>query len=224
MPRKRPLTIFLVFFCVFVAPDVLKLFPHTDALVDTSTWVQDLMTQGLASSTLFIAVAMACSLVRDAYRWLTGTPTTPTPAQLEDGTVATKPSHELAVLEVGVVCAEPPAASDTSTAETDSTQTQTTTRSKIIGLVFGSLFFANEVARHGIVSRELPWWENLGVVLLFILRGFGVIFCLALLMFGVWVTRRVTPATAAAPVEVLFERTLPEEQQEKEMVSTTEKA
>ncbi|KAJ7746010.1 hypothetical protein B0H16DRAFT_1462601 [Mycena metata] len=234
-PRKCSLTTFLVFSCIFLAPSVLKLLPHTDALVDATTWVAELLTQGLASFAFFMAVFATCGLASDAYRWLTGAavePTTPTPAQLEDGTAAATPSHELAVLEAEVAGAEPHAAPDSSssTTETDPTQTQATTTGKILALIFGSVFFAYEVAQRGVVSSELPWWENLGAGLLFILRGFEVIFGLAVvLMFGVWVTRRATPGASAVaplvPAEVLFEGTLPEEEQEETMPATdSEKA
>ncbi|KAJ7030199.1 hypothetical protein C8F04DRAFT_1114201 [Mycena alexandri] len=224
MPRKRSITTVLVFFCIFLAPSVLKLFPHTDAVVEASTWVAEMVIQGLASFSLFIAVAMACSLASDAYRWLTGAtaePTTPTPAQLEDGTTAT-PLHDLAILEAEVAGAKPPAP-DSSSSATES-DTQRTTAGDIIALIGGSAFFAYEFAQREVVSLDKSWLENVGAGLLFILRGFEVIFGLALLlMFGAWVTRSrsgASTATApAAPVEVLFEGTLPEE----EMMLTTEK-
>ncbi|KAJ7746021.1 hypothetical protein B0H16DRAFT_1462610 [Mycena metata] len=228
MSRKRCLTIFLVFCCIFLAPGGLKLLPRTNALVDASTWVAERITQGLACLALVLAVCAACGLASDAYWWLTDTgatvkpTTTPTPAQLEDGTAAATPPHELVVLEVEVAGAEPPtAAPNTSTTETDSTQTQTSTGGKILGLVLGSVFFAYEVARRGVVSRGLPWWENVGAVLLFILRGFEVIFWLAvLLMIGVGVARRARAAALPEEEEVLFEETL-EGQPEPEMVPTT---
>ncbi|KAJ7046171.1 hypothetical protein C8F04DRAFT_1063538 [Mycena alexandri] len=214
MPRKRSITTVLV---------VLKLFPHTDAVVEASTWVAEMVIQGLASFSLFIAVAMACSLASDAYRWLTGATAepTPTPAQLEDGTTATS-LHDLAILEAEVAGAEPPAPdSSSSTTESD---TQRTTAGDIIALIGGSAFFAYEFAQREVVSLDKPWLENVGAGLLFILRGFEVIFGLALLlMFGAWVTRSRSGASTAtvlaAPVEVLFEGTLPEE----EMMLTTEK-
>ncbi|KAJ7046190.1 hypothetical protein C8F04DRAFT_341413 [Mycena alexandri] len=217
LTRKRSLYTFLVFFCIFLAPSVLNLFPHTNAVVEASTWFAEMVVQGLASFAIFLAVSTACSLASDAYRWLTGTTVAPipTPAQLEDGTIAT-PLHELAILEAEISGAEPPAP-DTSSSTTES-GTQTTTAGKVAVLICGSVFFAYDLARREVVSLHKPWLENVGAGLLFILRGFEVIFGFGLLLiFGAWVTHARRPtsgaSTATAPaasVEVLFEGTLPE--------------
>ncbi|KAJ7159694.1 hypothetical protein C8R46DRAFT_1108906 [Mycena filopes] len=231
MPRKRSCTIFLVFFFLFLAPALLKLSPHTEFLSE-ALWVGDGLMQALASVGVFTAIVAACSLAGDAYRWLTGRGTAveesavpmATPSALEAGTAT--PSLELAALEVevGALSTLP---SPQSTTETMNA-VQSTAAGKLAVMLVGSAFFTYELCvRRQLVAigGDKPWYEDAGVALLFVFRGFEVLVGLALvLMVGAWVTKKARSAPAAESVEVLFEGELSEDAAlVEETVATTEK-
>ncbi|KAJ6568925.1 hypothetical protein B0H19DRAFT_1134239 [Mycena capillaripes] len=209
--RKRNVVFFLAALLFLLAPDVLRSYPQTVAMGDAFSWAGNKFMQGLASGAFFFAVCFACWLVSDAYRWLTGasaeTSSTPSPthAELEDGTVS--PMHELEVLEAEVAGAQPPIVPKSTSAFTP------TTGGKLTALLVCGIFF--EFYIYGVVSREKPLMENVSAALLYILRGWEVIFfAFVVLLLGAWVVKSRSAAAAAAtpPVELLFEGILPEDE------------
>ncbi|KAJ7615243.1 hypothetical protein DFH06DRAFT_1307302 [Mycena polygramma] len=230
LTRRCNLMIFTVVFVFFLAPEVMRSYPQTVALAGVFSWAGDKFLEGLASGAFLVAVCMACSLTGDAYRWLTGAHTeesTPTPAQLEAGT-ASRDLHELEVLEAEVAGTAPPAVS---TSSADKEKVKLTTGRKIWTLLTSSVVFGYQFFQQGVVSPETPLLDNVCATLLYILRGWEVIFVgFLLLMLGAYITksrsRSAAAAEAAAPAEVLFEGTLPEEEETpvvKDDVAGTEK-
>ncbi|KAJ7615215.1 hypothetical protein DFH06DRAFT_1484012 [Mycena polygramma] len=231
LTRRCNVMIFTVVFVFFLAPEVMRSYPQTVALADAFFWAGDKFLEGLASGAFLVAACMACSLTGDAYRWLTGAHTeesTPTPAQLEAGT-ASRDLHELEVLEAEVAGTEPPVASTPTAPGIE--KIKLTTGRKIWTLLTSSVVFGYQFFQQGIVSPETPLLDNVSATLLYILRGWEVIFvAFLLLMLGAYVaksrSRSAAAAEAVAPAEVLFEGTLPEEEETpvvKEDVTGTQK-
>jgi hypothetical protein len=218
MFRRRYLIILCAFFLFFFAPEYLKSYPQTAALADAFTWASERFMQGIASLAFFFAVCAAGLLVYDAYRWVTGAPAAetvpaPTPAELEDGTATQL--HDLAVLEAEVAGAEPPPSP--SSAKSDDATWHTTTAGNVMMLVLHSVVFGYEFFMHEVVSLDKPLMENVGATLLYILRGWEVLFVgFVLFVASAWIAK--SPSAAAAvplpPDEVLFEGTLLDEEED----------
>jgi hypothetical protein len=216
--RRRYVVIFCAFFLFFLAPEYLKSYPQTATLADAFTWASERFMQGIASLAFFFAICASCLLACNAYRWVTGAPAAetvpaPTPAALEDGTATQL--HDLAVLEAEVAGAEPPLSS--SSAKSDDATWHTTIGGNVMMLVLSSVIFGYEFLTHEVVSLDKPLMENVGATLLYILRGWEVLFVgFVLFMAGAWIakSRSAAAATPLPPDEVLFEGTLPDEEEE----------
>ncbi|KAJ6505386.1 hypothetical protein C8R45DRAFT_1091117 [Mycena sanguinolenta] len=204
--------IFLISNFLFpLSPTILRRYPgpYTTPLADVLAWLVDKVAQGLVSLAFTFALVLGSSLAHDAYRWLTGAaaaaPASPSPLKLEEG-AATTP-----VAQPVVEGTPAPASSNKSLI----------VAAKIVGVLFFSacvpgIFF---LYTNGLISSSKSLMENVGAVLLYLLRGWEVLFVFWL--FGFVVVRvlvylGVVPPPPAAQtqtvaLEVLFEGTLPEE-------------
>jgi hypothetical protein len=210
MPRRRTIICFTVVLLYHIAPDLLRHSPYTAPLADAVEWLGDRIMQGYASAAFFLAVCAACSLVYDAYQWLTGrsaeaTPApAPTPAELEEG--AATHAYRLAVLEAEVAGTLPPPPPPPTSTLSTSAAAQATPGRKILLLVGSTAFFAWGLSADGVVSLEKPLLENFGAVAVYLLRGWEVVFLSVLVGMGVaWRQRQVREAADAPPAEVLFD-------------------
>ncbi|KAJ7115285.1 hypothetical protein C8R44DRAFT_855319 [Mycena epipterygia] len=211
MQRKSFVFIFVGTFLLFLAPTVLESYPQTAALASALTWVGNKVSQGVTTFIFLIAVCMLSSLVGDFRAWLTSTaaPITPTPAELEDGT-ATPPS-ELPVPDAAAAAAAAAAATPTEPAA----NAKPSTLRAILTLICSGVYFAFDFFQRDIVSLDKPLLENVGAALLFLLRGFEIIFVMFLVLvvgarlaMGSRSARRAAvaeAAAAAAPPTVLFD-------------------
>jgi len=217
---KRFFTSFAAWVLFFLAPDLLRLYPHpyTAALADGCAWAGDKAKQGLASLTFLFAVAAACQLTLNAYRWITDAsapapaPAPPTPAALEEG---------LTVLEVEVGPAPshalPSPSSGTTTSSNAISGAHATTGGLILIVLLSTLFFVWQfffVHRNEIISPARPVLENVGAAALWILRGWEVVFVAGMVAAAVgWVRKKRAAALEAEPTNVLFEGGLTEEEE-----------
>ncbi|KAJ6505443.1 hypothetical protein C8R45DRAFT_923720 [Mycena sanguinolenta] len=179
--------------------------------------------QGMASFVFFTALILGCGLAFDVYWGLAGAAApasvSPSPTQLEEG-AATTTEIQPAVVEAnseGTLAAAPVPASS---------KKAPTLPGKIGGFLLCSGFTAWDFfVTTDLVSPSKPFMENIGDVLLYLLRRWEVLFLiLPLACVAAWVHKRyLTPAavTQAVP-EVLFEGTLPKENETEK--KQTEKA
>jgi hypothetical protein len=206
-------------FLFFLAPTILRLYPalpYSAPLADGFEWAGDKIAQGLSSLLLLSSMLLVCFLASAAYRWLIGThvpiPTpapaatpTPTPAQLEEGIVVPEYAS--------------PAALTTSLASATCTT--------LLWLVGSAAYIAWDLLfrmRTPVLDPAHSVLENTGAALLYFLRGWEVVFVLALFALAVrWVWAncgsgsgegavRLADVDSRAPTEVLFDGTQVEEE------------
>jgi hypothetical protein len=213
----------LVLILFFLAPALMdRYYPEAPALARATVgWFRDTLSRGFAALTFLAAIYNICSLSSDAYKWLSGlrsaSPATG-PIALEDGTAEP---------------VEPTLPSGTGSEAAPETPAEAEAKPSLFGRIFSllscSYFFIQQWFIDGIVSLKRPLLENLGSVLLYILRGFEVLFALFLIMvFVAWVKQSssgaaaaegVTAAPAPAPAPVLFDDGVPTKE-EKEYMQT----
>ncbi|KAJ6505502.1 hypothetical protein C8R45DRAFT_972894 [Mycena sanguinolenta] len=225
MRLARAFTFNIASFLFFISPAILRRYPgpYTTSIADVLALLGDKFMQGMASFAFFTALILGAGLAFDAYRGLTGAAApasvSPSPTQLEEG-AATTTEIQPAVVEAnaeGTPAAAPVPASSKKTP---------TLAGKIGGFLLCSGFTAWDLfVATDLVSSSKPLAENVGDVLLYLLRGWEVLFfILCLTCVAAWVHKRyLAPAavTQAAP-ELLFEGTLPEENETEK--KQTEKA
>jgi len=209
----------------FLAPEALRFHPYTAPLADVVAWLGDRVVQGITAVAFFFAIYAGTSIACDAWRWISGvstdTPTTsphptPTPTvsptELEEGTAIPAVAPE-AQENSAAASAPAPAAPSPATP-------QATLCGKLLLLILSSAFFAWDLLSRHIVSSEKPLLNNTADTLLYMLRGWEVVFLMVAVSVSVSWARikfaaRATARAAAEPVEVLFEGTLPEEETNK---------
>ncbi|KAJ6505387.1 hypothetical protein C8R45DRAFT_1209155 [Mycena sanguinolenta] len=206
-------TFLIAEFLFIFSPTILRRYPgpYTTPLADVLAWLVDKFMQGLGSLSFSIALFLGSSLANDAYRGLTGAaapaPGSPSPMELEEG--AATPPEAQPTAEVTPTAAPVPVSSN-----------KTLVAGKILGVLFFSACvpFFLFLFTNGLISSSKPLMENVGALLLYLLRGWEVLFVFGLLGFVVVrvllylgvVPSAVAQTRTAAP-EVLFEGTLPEE-------------
>ncbi|KAJ7464051.1 hypothetical protein FB451DRAFT_1264532 [Mycena latifolia] len=155
----------------FLVPAVLESYPVTGSINDVLAWAGDKFMLGLAALALIGGTWTFVSLARDAHRWLNSVPEdweAPTPAALEDGTL--RSPHAI------------PGGGD---ADADSPPASSIRNDPIIKVLRAALtvgFIASQLVRREVVSLGAPLLDNAGATLLFLLRGFEVLFVVALLL------------------------------------------
>ncbi|KAF7367799.1 hypothetical protein MSAN_00844100 [Mycena sanguinolenta] len=228
MKLSKAFTFYVSIFLFFLSPSLLRLYPgpYTTPLADVVDWLGNKVTQAIAALALLAALTLGSSLTYDTYRWLTGgaapVPATPSPTELEEGT-ATTPEAQSVAVEANAESTPAAAAVPVSSKKSK----QPTLAGKIGGFLFSSGFVAFDLfTTNGLISSSKPLVENVGDVLLYLLRGWEALFLIMTLACAMaWVHKRyLAPAavTQAAAPEVLFEGTLPEENENAE--KQTEKA
>jgi hypothetical protein len=211
----------LVIFTIFVTtitftPLLIDLYyPQATSVRAAFVWARNTFARGFAALTLLGAIYNICSLSSDAYKWLSGLRSTSPatgPIALEDGT------------------AEPPVPAVPT--DTDASTEAPAPKPSVIGRIFSlascSYYFIQQWYLDDIVSLKRPLLENLGSVLLYILRGFEVLFALFLiLVFVMWMKKGSSDVAAAegvpaapapaAPVQVLFDDGVPTKEEKEYM-------
>ncbi|KAJ6605363.1 hypothetical protein DFH09DRAFT_1121249 [Mycena vulgaris] len=213
--RKRLGISVLLLVLFAIAPDILRSYPQTAALAVGLDWLWEKCNEGAAALNFVVAVYIWYSVMSDLRAWFTGAPreSIPTPAELEDGTARAHTLHELSVLEAEVAGTEPPTPPTPEVVASATTTTRDIAWAIVSTLLFLYLFF-----RHDATVLEGPPLEIIGTVAVYILHGLEVLLVALILLGGVrWFTgigwsaadafgaTTQSEATAAAPVEVLFD-------------------
>ncbi|KAJ6472543.1 hypothetical protein C8R45DRAFT_1013294 [Mycena sanguinolenta] len=225
MRLAKTLAFHISLFLFFLSPSILRLYPgpYTTPLADAVGWLADRIMQGVASFAFLFALTFGAIIACKFYQWLTSAaapaPSSPSPTELEEGTATTL-----------ATAVEPDADGTPAAAPAPASWSHSPTlASVIIGFLLSSGYVAWDVFfTNGLISSSKSVLENVGDVLLYLLRGWEVIFVSVLV--GCVVVRVLRTAqwavveteTQTAAPEVLFEGTLPEEDESTE--KQTEKA
>lgn len=178
---------YLVFILLLICFHIVAASPATAPMAAAFTSMGaagDRLVEGFTILALIRVATLLYSLVRNAHTQLIGGPAatpTPTPAQLESGDAPTL--HELM----------------------RRAEVNKTTMGKLVSLTLAinCLASIHYISEHDIVSimfLKKPLLENLGAILLFILRGLEVVF-ISLLLIGTvaWLVWRGIRSAEAAP-------------------------
>ncbi|KAJ7115286.1 hypothetical protein C8R44DRAFT_794385 [Mycena epipterygia] len=191
------LIIVLLPYTIF-SPRVLESYPQVLAVALAIIWVGEKVCAGGAAFALIMLGFYLHLALRYARQRLTGAGRTPpTPADPEVGTATTVPES---------VAPE----ADTALIPSPEKISPTTAIALTVPVTGSFLFYFVRVVQADLVSLEKPLLDNIGAVLLYVLRGLGIDFAIVLVvLFGVWITKgwrsRRRAAAAAAPHTVLFD-------------------
>jgi hypothetical protein len=204
-------------------------YPQATSVRAAFVWTRNRFTRGFAAFAFLGAIYNICSLSTDAYKWLSGLRSTSPatgPIALEDGTteppIPAVPTDTDASTEAPVFSFLP---------SLYGRAPKPSVIRRIFSLASCSYYFILQWYLDDIVSLNRPLLENLGSVLLYILRGFEVLFALFLIkVFVVWMEKGSSVAAAegvtaapapAAPLQILLDDGVPTKE-EKEYVQVEE--
>ncbi|KAJ7848087.1 hypothetical protein B0H13DRAFT_2404737 [Mycena leptocephala] len=210
---------FVVFLAILLfTPALIDLYyPQATSVRAAFVWAGSRFTRGFAAFTFLCAIYNIVALFNHTYKWLSG---------LRSTSPATRPL----ALEDGTAQPSAPAVTAGTDAATEAPK-RSVIRSvigRIVSLASCSYYFIQQWYLDDIVSLNRSLLENLGSVLLYILRGFEVLFALFLIkVFVVWMEKGssdvaaaegVTAAPApAAPLQILLDNGVPTKE-EKEFI------
>ncbi|KAJ7870829.1 hypothetical protein B0H14DRAFT_2725502 [Mycena olivaceomarginata] len=179
---------FSIILLLFFAPLFIELYyPAAAPVAAAFVWVTDNLDRAFTAGSLIIVLTTLTMLAGDARRWFARIRARRTPA----GPVA---------LEDGV--APPPAPVPTVTSTATATDPAPP---PLLSLGSSTFFVARALATHDLVALDRPALENIGAVLLYVLRGCEVLFA-AFLGLVVWAwegeARETQPMQVRVEVEV----------------------
>ncbi|KAJ7115275.1 hypothetical protein C8R44DRAFT_855314 [Mycena epipterygia] len=205
MSRKSLVSIFLGTSLFFLAPSVLGPYPQTATLAGVLSWTGVKSSQGVTTFIFIISVCMLSSLVVDFLGWLRVTgaaePTTPTSAELEDGTATPAPNPVVFDAETTTT----PASAEPARPPT----LRASPPLQIMVLICSGIYLTVQFFQHDVVSVEKPLLENIAAALNFLLDGLRVLEVILVMflvfLFGAWITGGWQSRRAAVPPTVLFD-------------------
>ncbi|KAF7360910.1 hypothetical protein MSAN_01120900 [Mycena sanguinolenta] len=192
-PVKAFLKVFIIF-CIVVTlsnvPAVLiekycPTAPWAPVTKAVFVWITDTGSHALAGWMFCVAIAMLGMLVTDSYKGLSRT-------------LSASPVGPIA-LEDGITV---PAAAPTE----EATQPSLTLGSKLLLLFVSTSFCLQRFFMDDVISVEQPLWLNIGVALLYILRGLQILQLLfgafLVVMSVTWLRKRRSVGRSTAPARV----------------------
>jgi hypothetical protein len=178
---------FVLLFLLFAPLFIELYYPAAAPVAAACVWITDNLDRAFTAGSLIIVFTTLIILAGDARRWFARVRARRTPAgpvALEDG-VAPPPAPAPTVTSTATATdpAPPPVAVKASLS------------AKLLSLVSSTFFVARALATHDLVALDRPALENIGAVLLYVLRGCEVLFA-AFLGLVVWAWVRKSRDTA----------------------------